>query len=214
MENKQEIQRQKHNVEASLDSVRYYKDRNGELYGEKLSYIVTQKELEKINEDMSENIKALNKKLLAGVNTIVIIRDTIEITDTLYINQAIPLQSFLVPFRDDILSGNIGLTYEHNNKLPFLRLSRFDYSLELPMEVYFTKDYSVILKVTGRDNVRFSNVTSFIDPVFLKKQKPKRYGIGFSAGIGISPYNLINGKWGVYAFPYVGASFNYNAISF
>jgi len=212
-ENKREIERQVHNVAVSLDSVRYYKDKNGEMYGEMLSYIATQKELEKLNSELFENVNALKKQILAGVNTLIVIRDTIEVRDTLYINNEVPLQSFLIPIKDDILSANLGLTYNKNNNLPFLEIKRFDYTLELPVEVYFTKDYSVILK-TGKDNVRFSNVASFIDPVFYRPQKPKRYGIGFSGGIGVSPYNLVNGKWGVYAFPYVGLSFNYNLISF
>jgi hypothetical protein len=209
-----EIKRQKHNIEASLDSVRYYKDKNGELYAEKLSYIATQKEMEKINSELSDNIKALDKKLLAALNAVVVIRDTIPMRDTLYINNEIPLQSFLIPIKDDILSANLGLTYHKNNSLPYLELSRFDYTIQLPVEVYFTKDFSVILKTTGKDNVTFNNVTSFIDPIFYSKPKQKRYGIGFSGGIGISPYNFVNGKWNVYAFPYIGVSINYNAISF
>jgi hypothetical protein len=71
----------------------------------------------------------------------------------------------------------------------------------------------VILK-TGKNNVRFNDVVSFIDPSITKMKKPKRYGLGFSLGVGASPYNFVNGKWGVYAFPYVGVSLNYNLISF
>jgi len=214
MENQKEIQRQKHNIAVSLDSVRYYKDKNDGLYAEKLSYIATQKELNDLNSALSDSIKLLNRKLLAGVITVITVRDTIKIEKIITIDPDIPTQSFSIPFKDDILSANLGMIYHYNNRFPYLDIKRFDYELNIPMQVYFTKDFSVILKSTGKNNITFSNVESFIDPALTKQLKPKRYGIGFSAGVGVSPYNLVNGKWGVYAFPYIGVSLNYNLINF
>jgi len=213
-DNKKEVLRQKHNTEAALDSVRYYKDKNGELYGEKLSYIATQKEMEKINEGMGENIKALNRKLLAALNATVIIKDTIKLPgEPIYIDNDIPLQSFSIPFNDDILSAKLDLTYNRKETSSFLELKRFEYNINLPIEVYFTKDYSVILKTSG-NNVSFGNVISFIDPSLTTKVKPKRHSIEFSIGMGASPYNIIDNKWNLHVGPYAGFTFNYNLINF
>lgn len=44
-----------HNVEAALDSIRYLKDANGNLYAEKKSFIATISELKELNtEDVRE----------------------------------------------------------------------------------------------------------------------------------------------------------------
>lgn len=52
-----------HNVEAALDSIRYLKDANGNLYAEKKSFIATISELKELNTEMYENIQSLQKKL-------------------------------------------------------------------------------------------------------------------------------------------------------
>lgn len=69
-----------HNVEAALDSIRYLKDANGNLYAEKKSFIATISELKELNTEMYENIQSLQKKLqkkiLAGSD--------IGVVDTIY----------------------------------------------------------------------------------------------------------------------------------
>lgn len=70
-----------HNVEAALDSIRYLKDANGNLYAEKKSFIATISELKELNTEMYENIQSLQKKLqkkiLAGSDIGVVVVDTI-----------------------------------------------------------------------------------------------------------------------------------------
>lgn len=70
-----------HNVETALDSIRYLKDANGNLYAEKKSFIATISELKELNTEMYENIQSLQKKLqkkiLAGSDIGVVVVDTI-----------------------------------------------------------------------------------------------------------------------------------------
>ena len=113
----------RHNVEASLDSIRFLKDANGKLYAEKKSFISTVKELEELNGEMYANIQSLQKQvrknLLAGSNIEVVVRDTIyqdrfiEYTPDSLVN---------IPFSDQTISANSLVRIHRNN----IRLQQFD----------------------------------------------------------------------------------------
>jgi hypothetical protein len=210
-DNAKEAARQAHNVQASLDTVRYYKDKNGDLYAEKLSFIASQDELKKINEDLSKNVEALNRKLLAGVNSTVIIHDTIDLTknDNAIILDTLDYpQTFNLPLKDNVLTGNLWMNYYYKDRE--LSPIFFDYSLSLPIEVYVTKDYSIILQ--SNSNVRFNNITSFIDPLLTTKPKVKRWHLGVQSGVGFN-YNLLKPSYSGLGI-YVGFGLTYDLISF
>ena len=96
-----------HNVEAALDSIRYLKDANGNLYAEKKSFIATISELKELNTEMYENIQSLQKKLqkkiLAGSDIGVVV------VDTIYQDKIIEytLDSLVnIPFSDQTINAN------------------------------------------------------------------------------------------------------------
>jgi len=210
-DNAREAARQAHNVEASLDSVRYYRDKNGELYAEKMAYIVTQGELEKINKEMYDKIQALDKKLLAALNAVTVVHDTIDLTektDVLVLDTTDIPQFFNIPISDKILSANLGISYYP--RLSEIHPLSFDYTFTLPIEVYIGKDYAVRLK--SLDNVKFSDVTAFVDPILTTKVKPKRWSLGLQSGVGFN-YNLLKPSYSGVGI-YVGVGVSYNLFSF
>jgi len=200
-----EVEIQKHNVAASLDSVRYYKDKNGDLYAEKLSWIVEQSDLKKYNEQLAANVEALDKELIAAVNARMVIHDTIKLKgDTVEINKTIDEEKYSFPFSDEILKGEMFVL----RKLNKLTAESFDYSIHLPIEAYFTKDYAVRLQCNNKSV--FLDVQSFIDPSVTNFAKRKRWSLGIYGGLG-AQYGLINNKLDI--GPQAGVAIGYNLFS-
>lgn len=199
----------RHNVEASLDSIRFLKDANGKLYAEKKSFIATVKELEELNGEMYANIQSLQKQvrknLLAGSNIEVVVRDTIyqdrfiEYTPDSLVN---------IPFSDQTISANSLVRIHRNN----IRLQQFTYSVDIPLEVYFTKDYQIIAR-SKSENVTFSKLNSFIDPSVTKHRNRKRWGLGLQAGIGFMPgYDLSRKTFAPAVGPCFGIGISYHLL--
>lgn len=213
--NKNKISEQ--NLTASLSEVKKLKTKNGELYYEKESYILKTKDLEKVNKQMYESINILKEKINSGVYSDMIITDTIVIKDSVLIKSTDnDIYNISVKFSDskqndiskDTNSYINGIIYQRIKKDPLTIYSdSINYSLNIPIEVYFTKDYNVILKSKNK-NVSFSNVDAFISPDITKFQKNKRWGLGIHAGVGpvISTNGLNIGG-------YIGIGVSYDIIS-
>jgi hypothetical protein len=203
-DNKKEAERWSHNTEAALDSVRYYQTKSGEIYAEKLAYIATQKELEDINKELYDEVTSLNKKLLTGTKSKILIKDTIKLPgDTIYIDKTLNYQLFDIPVQDSTILGKMTLELHYKE---FLKPKSFDYTINLPVSVYLTKDYSVLLK--SRNNVIFTDVQSFIDPSITNKPviDKKRWSFGIQTGLGIQ-YDVVKKDFGVGGYMGVGVTY-------
>lgn len=198
-----------HNVEAALDSIRYLKDANGHLYAEKKSFIATISELKNLNNEMYENIQSLQrqvrKKIMTGSDIAVVVRDTI------YQDQIIEytLDSLVnIPFTDQSINANSLVRIHRDN----IRLQQFTYSMDIPLEVYFTKDYQIIAR-SKNEHVTFSKLNSFIDPSITKLRDRKRWGLGIQAGVGFMPgYDLGKKAFAPAVGPYIGVGISYHIL--
>lgn len=198
-----------HNVETALDSIRYLKDANGNLYAEKKSFIATISELKELNTEMYENIQSLQKKLqkkiLAGSDIGVVV------VDTIYQDKIIEytLDSLVnIPFSDQTINANSLVRIHRDN----IRLQQFTYNLDIPLEVYFTKDYQIIAR-SKNENVTFSKLNSFIDPSITKYRNRKRWGFGIQAGVGFMPgYDLVRKDLVPAVGPYLGVGISYHIL--
>lgn len=198
-----------HNVTAVLDSVRVLKDVNGKLYAEKSSYIATVKELKDLNQEMHENIQALQRKvrrlIISGANIGMRAKDTIIQNNV--INYT--LDSLVnIRFADQVIDANSFVRIHKDS----IYLDRFAYRLDVPLEVYFTKDYQLIAR-SKNDNITFTKLDSFVDPQVTKYRKPRRWGLGIQAGIGAtSIYDFSDKKLSIGVGPYVGIGISYQFL--
>ena len=197
------------NVTVALDSIRTLKDTNGKLYAEKKSYITTVKELKDLNKEMHENIQSLERKmrrlLISGANIGIKTRDTIIQKNI--INYT--LDSLVnIRFSDQVIDANSFVRIQKDS----VYLDRFAYQLDIPIEVYFTKDHKVIAR-SKNDNITFTKLDSFVDPQVTKYRKPRRWGVGIQAGVGAtSIYNFSDNKLSTGVGPYVGLGISYQFL--
>lgn len=198
-----------HNVSAVLDSIHLLKDKNGSLYAEKSSYLATVKELEKINQEMHENIRTLQKsirrRLASAVNIGMRAKDTIIQNNII----SYTLDSLVnIHFADDVIDANSFVRIYRDS----VYLKQFAYQMDIPLEVYFTKDYQVIAR-SKNDNIVFTRLNSFIDPEVTKYRKPKRWGLGIQAGVGAtSIYDFSSKSFSFGVGPYVGIGISYQLL--
>jgi len=194
-----------HNIEALQDSVRLHKDCYNNIFYEKMTLLSTQKELEKLNKELSDNMKSLKWKydIIAGLNSTVVVRDTIYYpSDDL---QAIDLSkdidtNHILVFTDSCIRAEIQARYFNN----ILSFDQFNYSVFIPIEAYFTADYRIILR-SPNQKVSFSDIQSFIDPSVLMKNKRKRWSFGLQCGLGgMTGYDILNKKASITIGPYIG----------
>lgn len=213
--NENQIKITNHNYKALQDSVRYYKTENGEIYGEKLAYISTIKDLENLNKDLYDNVNFLNNELKHKDQIIAGINETITVTDTITIINEVVLgwdenclldtcqSEFIIPFEDNILDANVHAKYQlyyTSEEIPprkiegTLIFTEMNYNVSIPIEVYITKEAKVLLK-SKYENIHFNDVQAFIDPSILNKMKRKNMSLSlaFYTGYGIN-YNPFNKK--------------------
>jgi hypothetical protein len=218
----------KHNISALNDTIREYTTKNGTLYSEKLAFISTLRDLETLNAELYESIKDLEsvkgnkKQIIAGTITEVQITDTVFVDHIYQLGDCIILsdtciQQFQLPITDSIITIDISATLSqliHDHKISSsLYVQDFRYNIAIPVEVYFTKDARILIK-SKNPNVSFPNITSFIDPSVISKAKPKRWGIGFQAGVGLGiGYDLISRQIVAPVGTYIGFGISYNLFS-
>lgn len=84
--------------------------------------------------------------------------------------------------------------------------------MDIPLEVYFTKDYQIIAR-SKNENVTFSKLNSFIDPSVTKYRNRKRWGFGIQAGVGFMPgYDLVRKDLVPAVGPYLGVGISYHIL--
>ncbi|MDO4771762.1 DUF6808 domain-containing protein [Porphyromonas sp.] len=197
------------NVLAALDTIHVLKDKNGKLYAENASYLAGIKELEKMNEEMHENINSLQKNIKRHLATQAYLR--MKTRDTIIQKNVISytLDSLVnIRFSDEVIDANSFVRIHQDS----VYLKQFVYKVDAPLDVYFTKDYEIIAQ-SKNDNITFTKLNSFVDPMVIKHRKPRRWGLGIQAGIGAtSMYDSSNKNLSFGVGPYVGIGISYQLL--
>lgn len=202
--NKRDASIYEQNLKAARAEIKQLRDKNNNLYYEKEIYITKASDLEEINGEMYQSIRALKEKINSGLSTEITYHDTVWLNDSVFIPQLedTNIYNTVQKFDDGTLSAMI------NQRIRITPITLYtdniDYSLSIPVEAYFTNDYKIILK-SKNQKVVFSDVDAFISPDITKLQKKKRWGLGVQAGVGvIGNSSIIN--FGCY----VGVGISYN----
>lgn len=192
----------RNNIEALKDTIKYFKDKNGNLVATKLAFESDIKTLKLLNEDLYKEVE--NLKLKNSISNIVYVDGTIEneVHDTTFIVQHDTISNgFYRTFNFDnppyrYLSGDI--TYK-NDSLG-LKIDKdvvaFDYTIAMD------KDNHIYVK-SNNPYVKYNEISGYTVP----KPKRKRWSLGPSVNVGYG-YN-ITGKQGAGLNVSVGVSLNY-----
>lgn len=190
----------KNNIEALTDTIKYYKDKNGNLVATKLGFESDIKTLKLLNEQLFNEIEALKLKK-GDVQNIYHIEGVIDHgkNDTIYIvkhdsiNRGFSKEfNFSDEFRT--LEGNIKYkpdTLKFNIEKDYVK---FDYTLAMD------KDNRIYVK-SDNPYVKYNEISGFTIP----KTKKTHWSLGPSVNFGYDP---INNKP---TFS-IGASLNYGII--
>lgn len=202
------------NIEALTDSVRTYKDRNGVLVYEKTAFIASEKELKKLNVELSNEVKYLKDHPIVVIKSKnIITHDTVHINvgaGSQYTDQGKVIASF--PWSFDT-------TYSPDN----FRTLEGVYTVEVDTEFCvkttmftITKDRLGISFVTGLTETKDNKLEIFIkssypdfkttdingaliDPeksdVLKKLFPPKRWSVGPFIGYG-AYFDPVQSKFG------------------
>lgn len=206
---KNKLKISEHNITALTDTITYLHDKNGKLLAEKTSFIASIGDLKNLNQEMYDNVQSLQKKLqrriMAGADVKMSVRDTIIQNNIIQYT----LDSLVnIRFADNTIEANSAVRIRENQ----VQLQNFTYNIDLPLELYLTKDYKMIAR-SSNEHVTFSKLNSFIDPSITKYRQPKRWGLGLQLGVGVMPgYDLVKKNFSLSAGPYVGIGVNYSLI--
>lgn len=206
---KSQVERHQQNEKALLDTIRDTENRAGEIQTEKLTFIATKKELEKLNMDLYSEIEKQRGKVLQLTSTNVSLksenRGLRTLLEQIPNNQDILIVESLWP-KNYRLSWAMDTTYSPGNFKQlegFTRLTLLNDSTVVPGATDITKDINGFKIVTGltkegedykifvkSDNPNFavSNIEGAIvpgknNPLF---GSPKKWGLGATIGPNVS----------------------------
>lgn len=190
----------KNNIEALTDTIKYYKDKNGNLVATKLGFESDINTLKILNKQLYDEIETL--KLRKGnVKNIYHIEGVIDHgkNDTVYI------------VKNDSINRGFYRTFNFNNDFRTLEgnISYIPDSLKFNIEKDYIKfDYTLVMDKNNKiyiksDNpyVKYNEISGFT----IQKEKKTHWSLGPSINFGYDP---INNKP---AFS-IGASLNYGII--
>lgn len=113
-----------------------------------------------------------------------------------------------IHFSDQAIDANSLIRIHRDN----IYLQQFTYSMDIPLEVYFTKDYQLIAR-SKNEHVTFSKLDSFLDPSITRYRNRRRWGLGIQAGVEVMPgYSLAGKEFSLAVGPYLGIGINYNLV--
>lgn len=204
------------NIKVVTDSLTTYKNKVGELYTAQTTYIASEKELKKINNDLYDEIKHLKENPLVVTKVEYITKiDTITIKD-------IPIEehennySYNWNYKDDWFSIDGLSSFNMETKLGITNINNLFTKTSLVLDVIENKDKG--LDIIVKSNNPYCTVSSIegavISPEKIKSlnsymKNRNRWGIGIQAGAGIGLYNQ-----SIVMVPYLGFGISYNIITF
>jgi hypothetical protein len=219
----------KQNVFSLNDSLRTYKDKNGQIVYEKGALISENKDLEKLNKELANEIKYLKDNPLVVIKTVVkVVHDTtyIKINPTdrgKWVGKTFE-QNFKWNLNENyslgnsrIIEGNFDVYVDSLFKVSTskMKLTKDELSMELSTGLTENKDglLEIFVKSKHPGFAVSSLDGALIDPkksdVLKKYFPPKRWGLGIYGGYGVcvNPTNL-NSAIGIQ----IGVGLQYNII--
>ena len=187
----QENKRLEHNLIAQTNDIEYYKGKNGELVAQQQIYIATNKELELLNADLSEQLKSMkiqNAEQALRIEGLINNpkRDTVWYVnnDTIYIDKSVNItKSFDFSDQYRVLQGNVFISDGNLGLNIDKDIIKFDYTAAFKDgQLYITSD---------NPYVQYNNITGVQQP----KQKKKRWTVGVYGGFGVH-YNIPTKSFG------------------
>ena len=211
------------NQRALNDTIRKVKNKAGEIESVKSSFLAKMEDLEKLNRELYEESKKEIGNLKSLIKTQVVVQ-----------TEPISVSNDLVRYPDGRTYGlsfentlaDSGMTWKIRGESKFKMTDGIIYpgstditenkmSLRLTLGFKETdKNYEVFAKSLS-PNVEFDKLDGVMlipkknDPILCPPAKKKRFGIGLSAGGGLTSRN-----GNVMLTPYVGFGINYNIIEF
>ncbi len=213
------------NNRALTDSLRYVKNRAGDIEAVKSSFISKLEDLEKLNKDLYAESKKENGKLLS------IIKGSINVnTGNVVISNELKKypdgKTYGLLFEKErkdsgmvwSIKGESKFKLENNTIFPG-QTEIFDNNMKLKIVLGFktnkkTGDYEVFAR-SGSPYVTFDSLESALfipkhpDPLLTPPQRNKRFGLGVHVGYGVG---FLNKQ--LMLTPYVGVGISYNIIKF
>lgn len=187
----QENKRLEHNLIAQTSDIEYYKGKTGELVAQQQIYVATNKELELLNANLSEQLKSMKVKNAEQALRIEGLinnpkRDTVWHinNDTIYIDKSVNItKPFDFSDKYRVLQGNVFISDGNLGLNIDKDIIKFDYIAAFKDgQLYVTSD---------NPYVQYNNITG----VQLPKQKKKRWTVGVYGGFGVH-YNVPTKSFG------------------
>jgi hypothetical protein len=212
------------NNRALTDSIKFVKDKAGDIEAVKSSFVAKLSDLESLNRDLYNESKKENGKLLsiikssltASSGNVVISNELKKYTD----GKTYGL--FFEKIKTDSgmiwnIKGESKFKLENNTIFPG-QTEIFNNQMKLKIVLGFKTekngDYRIFAR-SGSPNVRFDSLESAIlipkhpDPLLNPPTKNKKFGIGLQIGYGIGTINKQ-----VVLTPFVGVGISYNILKF
>jgi len=214
-----DYQRMKSNYKSDIivlsDSLTTYKAKNKELYAAQQTYIASEKELKKINEDLYKEIKNLKDHPLIVTKTeYVFKRDTINTVITDYIQKDSTV-SYNWNFNDQWTSINGISSFDLGKTIGFTTVNSLSLSTNLILDVIEKNKQLQIIAKTDNPYCTINTINgAIISPEKISSinsriKNQNRWGLGIQVGIGAAYY-----QQQILAVPYIGFGLSYNLITF
>jgi len=207
-----ECQHQKHaddlvkNISTYSDSAKHYKSKFGEIAFNQTLQFDNKKQLESYIAS-NDTLKQLLKKY-KSTNSISVIKETVFIHDTVSIPfiTKIPcnFNAFKIRTHKDSLYKFVGTLYPDKFYVDTISMSNKQTIVDGYKKTGLFKKEHMIEILNSNPFISVKNIGGY-----SVKDKPKRFGLGFSVGYGFGFRQNT-----VYVNPYIGISANYNLISF
>lgn len=211
------------NNRALTDSIRYVKDKAGDVEAIKSTFVTKLKDLEQVNKDLYAeskkeigDLKALIKGSIdAGSGDVVISNDLKKYPD----GQTYGLLFDKTRIDSGMvwsIKGESRFKLENNTIFPGqTEIFSNDMKLKVVLGFKENKDNYEVFARSANPNVKFDELSGVMlipkkpDPLLTPPTKDKKFGIGIQVGYGIG---FLNKQ--LYATPYVGIGLSYNLIKF
>lgn len=207
-----ECEHQKHtddlvkNISTYSDSAKHYKSKYGEVAYNQTLQFDNQKQLQSYIAS-NDTLKQLLKKY-KSTNSVSVVKEQVFIHDTVPIpfkgNIPCTFNAFKIRSHKDSLYKFVGTLYPDKFYVDTILMNNKQTIVDGYKKIgLFKKEHRIEISNTN-PYIHISNIGGY-----SVKDKPKRFGIGFSVGYG---FGLRQGS--VSINPYLGISANYNLISF
>lgn len=199
-----------HNAQARLDSLRLLRDAQGRLYAERRAFVSTIEGLRSLSGALHDRVaeleRSVSRRLVAGANVAVVVHDTVQIRERVpYEPDSVVRLPISMPGLEAMSLVRVGAET--------ISLESHSYRIEVPLEVYLTRDYRVIAR-SPSEHVSFVDLQAFVDPSLVRNSRRRPWGLGVQLGVGLAPGGVATPSGGRPALmPYVGVGLSYNLLT-